>query len=209
MDFKPFLKSALAIGLLSFGTSFVVAYSCAGILLNKVVAILFGILLIAVAGYYVFVLIKMTKELKSRILYGVVIGFTALSMILTFVQSAQGVERMTKSTRLVYALFISLGLYLPISIQWQFFIQKFMTTFMSPYKIDTFAQNLYFMANVVINALILSVLMGISDFDNKTNITATLCIRALFQVFISFIVGGAFGVIIESNTKIASYEVVE
>lgn len=196
--------------LLAMGTTMIISFTTCGIVSNKTIAILMGIVLLCLTGVIIAGAIMMKRrEAKSAnfcAIYCVISFWTFLSSIMSFVRSGQLYTTMTSGTRLGCAFLIPLGMFLAISIFWLPFCKALFSDYV-PVTPDSEA--IQFAVCVLVNtcsSVISSLFIGlIEKFEIENEMLSAITIRSIASIFISGFLGTLGGLFIYSKAEKAGY----
>lgn len=205
MECGGILKLTLAMAVLGIATSFVCSYSLCGILFNKTIAILFGVILLILSGYYGFFIYKMSKISQSLniVIFAVFIDIFIFSgSILCFVIQKSLFSTKSDMSQFAYTLFISFGLYFSVSLQWPTLLHFLFKDLLESLNFSEMVQySLCFIINFI-NSIITSLLLGLAPDSTDQKMMTECSLRAIGVCFVSAAVGAIIGFVMQiGNSK--------
>ena len=205
MNCASAVRIALIVGIIAAAVSFVVSYSCCGILASKVLSIVYGIFLLLIFGFDLFILIKKGQRAGASFIFSIIL------LVLTFAGAITCFSRVSKLytlnttvQRVFLAVFILLGLTASIST----FVPEILLKIFG----DIIPQTLdYDTLLVVIGSMNLLcsivsaiIISTVESYNENTNLRQT-ALLSLLTVFISAFVGAFFGVALEYRAETFGY----
>lgn len=192
--------------ILSMATTMLVSFTTCGIVGNKMVAILMGIVLLALAGVIIAgsVMMKMKgkKPMHFCVCYCIIAFWTFLSSVMSFVRSGELYTVMSAGTRLSCAFLIPLGIFLAVSIFWLPICNSLFSEYV---HLAPEAEPLQFTVCVLINAcssIISSLFIGlIEKFELENEMLSAITTRSIASTFIGGFLGTLGGIFIYAKSQ--------
>lgn len=202
MNIEKYLKLTLAMAVLGVATGFICAYSLCGILFNKVIAIIFGVTLLLITGYYGFFIYKTLQSgLQIIIFLGVIDAFIFVSAILCFTVSKTLFSEKSDMSQFAYSLFIALGLFFCLGIQWPNLLRIVFNDILDQLGFSEIVQySLCFICNLL-SAIVSSLLIGLAPDKSDSKMLTECSLRAIGACFIAATIAAIVGFVMQIGNQ--------
>lgn len=215
MNFGSAVRLAIIFAAIIAASTFIVSFSTCGILSNRIIAYVFGIVSIIIILFDIYYMYKSTNPALnsariSPILMIIIITLVLTGGITTFLRSAKLYTLNSTSARFAYTLMIALGLASSISfVTPNILIKLFQGSGIIP-DVILADPNFLLLSLTITNlacGVFTSLLIGLgnSGIYNENVALKMNSVYSIISVFIGAIVGAFVGVVIEFRAELFGY----